>query len=87
MNVSGGAVGPPPGVVSVTSTAPAACGGVRNVRLVAEPTVTSAASTVLPPIVTVVWPSTKPLPVIVTGVKPVTGPSMGAIPVAVGTGT
>ena len=84
--MSGGEVGPPPGVVTVTSTAPAACGGVGNVRLVAELTSTSAASTVMPPIVTVVWPSTKPLPVIVTDVPPMAGPSTGTIPVAVGTG-
>ncbi len=72
----------PPGVVTVTSTDPAAWAGVTNDRLVAEPTVAVA---VWPPMLTVVAPDTKPVPVIVTAVLPAVGPLTGDNDRAVGT--
>ena len=75
----------PPGVVTVTLTAPAACGGVENVSDDADVTVTDAAGIVVPPIVTEVLLAEKPVPVNVTVVPPAIGPASGTIAVNVGT--
>ncbi len=74
----------PPGVVTATSTGPAACAPVTAVIDVAEATLTDVAAT--PPIDTVA-PATKPEPVIVTGVPPAVGPELGETAVIVGVGT
>ena len=74
----------PPAVVTVTATLPAAWAGVVNVNEVEEFTVTEAAATVVPPIVTDVAPVMKLAPVMVTLVPPVIGPAAGEIEAAVG---
>ena len=63
----------PPGVVTTTSTAPAAWAGVVAVRLVELMMVTLVAAT--PPMVTVVLPATKFVPVMVTVWPPEMGPA------------
>ena len=64
----------PPGVVTTTSTAPAACAGVVAVTVVALTTARPVAAT--PPMVTEVAP-VKSVPVIVTAVPPALGPLVG----------
>src|SRR5439155_866517 len=71
------------GLVTVTLAAPAACGGVVAVIVVAVVTVTPVAA--VPPIVTVA-PVTKFVPVIVTPVPPAVEPDGGAMEVTVGAG-
>ncbi len=66
----------PPGVVTATSTAPAACAGVVAVMVVALTTVTLVAGT--PPNVTAVAP-VRLVPVMVTLVPPTVVPLVGLI--------
>ncbi len=73
----------PPGVVTTTSTVPAACAPVTAVIDVAEATITDVAAT--PPIETVA-PAMKPEPVTVTGVPPSVGPELGETAVIAGVG-
>ena len=73
----------PPAVVTVTSTVPAACAGEVTVRDVEELTLTPVPG--LPPKLTVVAPTTKPVPMTVTVVAPARGPVVGATDVTVGT--
>ena len=81
MNVSAALVAlVPPGVVTVTSTAPAACAGEVAVIEVALTTEKLAA---VPPNDTAVAP-VKLLPVMVTLVPPAVGPAFGLTPVTVG---
>ncbi len=63
---------------------PAVAAGVENVSEVDEFTVTDAAGTVVPPIVTEVLPATKFVPVIVADVPPAIGPYTGDKETAVG---
>src|ERR1700744_2733489 len=72
----------PPGVVTTTFTAPAACAGVVAVMEVALVTVTDVAA--VPPNVTAVAP-VKFVPVMVTVVPPAIGPLAGLADVTVGT--
>ena len=71
----------PDGVVTVTSTMPAAWAGAVAVTLVSDPKVKSAS---VSPNRTAVTP-VRLVPVIVTLVPPAAGPLAGAIPVTVGT--
>ena len=71
----------PPGVITATSTAPAACAGVVAVMVFALTTVKLVAAT--PPNVTAVAP-VKLVPVIVTLVPPATGPEPWLTLVTVG---
>ncbi len=71
----------PPGVVTVTSTAPAVPAGAVAVREVADTTVKPVAA--VDPKVTAVAP-VKPVPVTVTLVPPAVGPEPGANAVTVG---
>ena len=71
----------PPGVVTATSTNPAACAGVVAVIVVAFTTVTPVAAK--PAKVTEVAP-VKLVPVMVTEVPPTVGPDAGEMPVTVG---
>ena len=73
----------PPGVVTCTFTAPAACAGVVAVIEVALFTVKLVAA--VPPKVTAVAP-VKFVPVMVTLVPPAVGPVFGDTVVTVGTG-
>jgi hypothetical protein len=72
----------PPGVVTVTSTVPAAPAGEVAVIFVADRTVTDVAA--VAPNLTVA-PATNALPVIVTDVPPFRGPEDGLTPVTAGT--
>ncbi len=72
------------GLVTTTSTAPAAWAGVMTSMVVAFCQVTPAAA--VPPKVTVA-PLTKSVPVIVTAVPPAVGPLVGATEVTVGGGS
>jgi hypothetical protein len=74
----------PPGFVTATVTAPAACAGVVAVIVVPLTTTTFVAA--VPPNVTVA-PEVKPVPVIVTAVPPPTGPLIGETLVTVGEAT
>jgi hypothetical protein len=69
------------GVVTVTSTTPAACAGELTVILVAETTLTLDAAAV--PKWTAVAP-VNPVPVIVTAVPPAVVPVLGAMDVTAG---
>ncbi len=71
----------PPGVMTVTSTRPAACAGATAVAEVADTGVTAVAAAV--PKVTAVMP-VRFVPVIVTTVPPAIGPDVGLIEVTVG---
>jgi hypothetical protein len=71
----------PPGFVTATVTAPAACAGVVAVMLVLLTTTTFVAAAL--PNVTVA-PVAKLVPVIVTAVPPPVGPLFGATLVTVG---
>ena len=71
----------PPGVVTATSTAPAACAGAVAVIEVALSTVKLVAA--VPPKLTTVAP-VKPVPVIVTDVPPAAGPPFGVTEAIVG---
>lgn len=71
----------PDGVVTVTVTAPAVCGGVTTVSVLGEVNVTLAAGVVSKETVVVF---VNPVPVMVTVVPPVTDPDDGATPVTVG---
>jgi hypothetical protein len=73
----------PPGAVTATTTAPAACAGVAAVIVLSPLTVKLVA--VAPPNVTAVAP-VKPLPDMVTEVPPAVGPLFGATEAIVGTG-
>src|SRR4051812_19499160 len=73
----------PPGFVTVTPTAPAACAGVVVVIVVVSTTVTPVAA--LPPTLTVA-PVTNPVPRIVRLVPPLVGPDAGVTLVTVGGG-
>jgi hypothetical protein len=73
----------PLGVVTVTSTTAAACGGEATVMLVSEFTWNQDAATV--PNFTVLAP-VNPVPVIMTAVPPVVFPEVGAILVTEGRG-
>lgn len=74
----------PPGVVTTTLAAPAACAGVVAVIEVALTTVTPVAA--VPPMVTLVAP-VKFVPVMVTLVPPEVGPLDGLIELTVGAAT
>lgn len=74
----------PPGFVTVTVTAPAACAGVVAVMLVLLTTTTLVAA--VPPNVTVA-PAAKLVPVIVTAVPPAVDPLVGEILLTVGVPT
>ena len=74
----------PPGAVTVTLTMPAALAGVMNVSTLAFCTVTLAGGITVPPMVTEVWPATKPVPLTVTLVPPPVGPKPGDNSAAVG---
>jgi hypothetical protein len=69
--------------VTKTLTFPAACPGVVKLREVEEFTVTDPAGMVLEPMVTVVLPAIKLVPVMVTKVPPPIGPKAGLNEVAV----
>ena len=71
----------PSGLVTATSTAPAACDGVVAVMLEALATFTEVAAT--PPKLTVA-PDTKFVPLMVTEVPPLLAPLLGDIEVIVG---
>lgn len=71
----------PPGVVTSTSTRPAACFGDTTVRLVSDATLTDVPAT--PPNVTRVAPD-RPEPVTVTRAPPATGPDIGDAPDTIG---
>ena len=71
----------PSAFVTVTATAPAACGGVVAVIVVLLTTLTPSAA--LPPTLTVA-PGAKSVPVIVTAVPPSVGPDPGVTPVTAG---
>ena len=73
----------PPGVVTCTSTVPAACAGAVAVQDVAEQDTPVAA---LPPKVIAVAP-VRFVPVTVTAVPPATGPLFGVTAVISGAGT
>ena len=74
----------PPGVVTTTSTSPAARAGLIAVTVVEFTTEKLAAA--VPPNDTPVAP-VRSVPVIVTDVLPVVAPEVGEIPVSVGVGT
>ena len=69
--------------MTITATAPAACGGVFAVMLVAFTTVTPVAA--VPPRLTVA-PVRKPVPVMVTAVPPLVVPEVGDIAMTAGAG-
>ena len=71
----------PPGVVTVTSTTPAACAGAVDVIVVALTTLKPVAAVL--PNLTAVAP-VKFVPVIVTEVPPASGPDVGLSPDTVG---
>ena len=73
----------PSALVTVTFTAPAACGGVVTLMELELVTLTPVPAT--PPNVTVA-PLAKPVPPIVTAVPPAVDPLAGATEVAVGAG-
>ena len=73
----------PPAVVTSTLAVPAVPDGV--VQLIEVADVTEGDVQALSPIVTVVAPVTKSVPVIVTLVPPAVGPLLGLIELAVGT--
>jgi len=75
----------PPAVVTSTLAVPALPDGVVQVIEVTD--VTAGDAQVLPPIVTVVAPVTKSVPVIVTLVPPAVEPEVGLIDVTVGAAT
>ena len=74
----------PPGVVTETSTSPAACAGVSAVAWVVDTMVTPVAST--PPNRTCI-PARNCVPASVTGVPPPVGPVVGATVASVGAST
>ncbi len=74
----------PPGVVTVTSTGPALCGGAVAMQLVDEHATALAAAE--PKATEVRPPDRNPVPVIVTLVPPATDPDVGSTPVTVGAG-
>lgn len=72
----------PPAVVVVTSTVPALPAGEVAEQLVVDRQLTAVPPDA--PKLTVVAPTTKPVPVMVTVVAPVVGPEIGVIAVTVG---
>jgi hypothetical protein len=72
----------PTGVVTVTSTVPAASDGEVTVHEVVEVQLTEVPA--VPPKLAVVRPTTKPVPVRLSTVPPTSGPVLGEIPVITG---
>ena len=72
----------PPGVVTVTSTVPAAPAGEVAVQVVVDEHDTAVAAVAAK--AAVVEPTTKPVPLKVTTVPPARGPTLGATVVTVG---
>ena len=73
----------PPGVTTVTSTAPTASDGEVALHEVVD--VQETALPAVPPKLAVVLPVTKPVPVTVTRVPPASRPVVGLMAVTVGT--
>jgi hypothetical protein len=72
----------PTGVVTLTSTVPAACAGEVAVQVVVDEQLTAVPA--VPPKSTVVEPAANPVPVMVTLVPPACGPAVGLTAVTEG---